>query len=343
MFFSRRRKDAKNTKNFNGQNCVVAGMKHNLLFLLLVLSGFECMAQSSDVPLITSDIDNFWRAYDASQPGSRRDAFQTLYFDVGSPGLKDFVSSRIGSATNLANTVDGLPKFYESVRKNTLQVESKRELIQQYFSRLQGLYPDARIPPVYFLIGRLSSGGTLGQAGLYIGTEVFSLGPDVDVSELQARNPSFLRAMGTIDKLPLIVVHESIHAQIKQTSKPDLPNLLIYALLEGSADYLTSLVAGRTINDYKLDWIESRRNDLFQRFAQDVLETPSDLDKWFYNYGSVTGDTPADLGYWIGEEICRDYFNRAKDKQAAINNIATLTDMEGIIRGSVYAWLIPRK
>jgi Predicted Zn-dependent protease (DUF2268) len=311
----------------------------------LSLLSFACPGQSPNPVLISSDIDNFWRAYDAGQPGDRRDAFQTMYFDAASPGLKDFIALRIGSAAALASAVDAFPKFYTSIRKNTLQIESKRDLIQHYFARLQGLYPDAQIPPVYFVIGRLSSGGTLGQAGLYIGTEVFSLGGDADTSELKERIPVFLRAMGTIDKLPLIVVHEAIHAQVRRTSKPNLPDLLLYALLEGAADYLTNLVAGRNINDYKLDWIEPRRDELFRQFAKDLTDAPDSVNRWLYNYNSeaVSADTPADLGYWIGEEICRDYFNRAKDKQAAINNVASLSDPEAIIRGSAYAWILPQK
>jgi hypothetical protein len=71
-----------------------------------------------------------------------------------------------------------------------------------------------------------------------------------------------------------------------------------------------------------------------------VAETPDAVDKWFYNYDSVQADTPADLGYWIGQEICRDYFTRAADKQAAINNLMTLQDPEAIVRGSVWASLL---
>ena len=51
-------------------------------------------------------------------------------------------------------------------------------------------------------------------------------------------------------------------------------------------------------------------------------------------------DEPADLGYWIGEEICRDYYIRAKDKQVALNNILTLLDPESIVRNSRFAYLL---
>jgi hypothetical protein len=40
-------------------------------------------------------------------------------------------------------------------------------------------------------------------------------------------------------------------------------------------------------------------------------------------------DEPADLGYWIGMEICRDYFARDSHHNP-----------EAIVRGSSYAWIL---
>ena len=301
------------------------------------------LGQSADVPLITSDIENFWRAYEASTAGNRTESLQRLYLDAGSPGLQDFLQLRIGSAGQLASAIERYSKFYATIAPNTRQVESQRELIQFYFARFRGLYPPAEIPPVYFLIGRLSSGGTLGRAGLYIGTEVFALGGDSDASQIQEQNPAFHRAMGSIDSLPLIVIHEAVHAQLLRASRPNLPQLLVVALVEGAADYITNLVTGRSLAPARGAYAEARRKQLFEQFAKDLAETPNDTTRWLYNYATVTGDTPADLGYWIGEEICRDYFTRAQDKQAALNNIFTMAEAEAIVRGSSYAWLIPPK
>jgi hypothetical protein len=38
--------------------------------------------------IITSDIDNFWKAYDAAKPDYCFGVFQREYFDKGSDGLK---------------------------------------------------------------------------------------------------------------------------------------------------------------------------------------------------------------------------------------------------------------
>src|SRR5579864_1840057 len=85
--------------------------------------------------IVTSDIDNFWKAYDAGTLGNRADAFQRLYLDPASPGLQDFVESRIGSASRLAAAVDQrYPKFYASVRPYTLEVDKRRPAIQKYLA-----------------------------------------------------------------------------------------------------------------------------------------------------------------------------------------------------------------
>jgi hypothetical protein len=308
-------------------------------FPALLALAATAIAQPShpSVQLVTSDIANFWKAYDASQPGSREEAFQKLYLDPGSPGLADFVKLRIQSAKALATAVDQrYPKFYATVRPYTLQVDSQRPAILKYLNRFQELYPEAHFPAVYFVIGRLTSGGTTSDRGLLIGTEVNSLGDGVDSSEI---NPPFRRAMGTSDHIPLIVVHELTHTQAKPSARGLVPRMLADCIGEGAADFMTELVANSSINAYSKQWAEPRHDELFQRFARDMSEKPGDASKWMYNYQTAK-DEPADLGYWIGNVICRSYYDLAKDKRAAIRNIVTLSDIESIVRNSRYAWLL---
>lgn len=287
--------------------------------------------------LISSDIANFWQAYDASQPGNREESFQKLYLDRASPGLQDFIKLRIGSAAKLAAAVDRqYPKFYATVRPYTLEVEKQAPTISRYLKRYADIYPDAHFPPVYFVIGRLTSGGTTSNRGLLIGTEVNSLGPDANTGEI---DPSFRRAMGTADHIPLVVVHELTHTQAKPPMQSGVPELLRACLGEGAADFMTELVASSSINAYIKEWAEPRRDELFQRFAHDLEASPKDTGKWMYNYGSVK-EEPADLGYWIGAEICRSYYSEAQDKPAAVREIVTQAHPEDIVRGSRYASLL---
>jgi hypothetical protein len=45
-----------------------------------------------DARFVTTDIDNFWRAYDVGGGGASAALFQSEYLDKASPGLRDFIS-----------------------------------------------------------------------------------------------------------------------------------------------------------------------------------------------------------------------------------------------------------
>ncbi|HEV8038963.1 MAG TPA: DUF2268 domain-containing putative Zn-dependent protease [Bryobacteraceae bacterium] len=306
-------------------------------FLLLLAVAHAAFAQTPAATLVTTDIDNFWKAYDASQPGQREEAFDKLYLGPGSAGLQDFVKARISSAKALAAAVDQqYPKFYASVRPYTLEVGKQAPAILRYLERYRELYPEAHFPAVYFVIGRLTSGGTTSDRGLLIGAEVNSLGKDVDTSEIK---PSFVRAMGPGGRIPLIVIHELTHTQAKPVSSAKVPPMLAHCISEGAADFMTELVAASSINAYSKEWADARRDELFQRFARDMAARPNDSSKWLYNYGA-SSEEPADLGYWIGAEICRSFYAQSKDKAQAIRNVVTLENLGTIVRNSKYAWLL---
>jgi hypothetical protein len=309
-----------------------------LLLCLLGLGAAPGTSTAQTLNLITSDIENFWQAYD--EPGNRTEAFQRLYFDRATPGLREFIRLRIGTAAQLAAAVERFPKYYASIRKATLSAEKQRAAMELYLSRFQGLLPEAKFPPVYLLVGRLSSGGTLGEAGLFIGTEVFSLSAEADVSELKELIPAFYRAMGNATKLAEIVVHELVHAQVQlRVQPPGMGRLLLTVLLEGAADFLTTQVTGRAALDSRSEYAQAHREELWRRLSADVVARPNETSGWLNNYGGA-GEEPADLGYWLGEEICRDYVARAADKQQALANVATLRDPAAIVRGSNFAYLL---
>ena len=309
-------------------------MRITLLVTALASAAFS---QNALPTLVTTDIDNFWKAYDAGQSGEREDAFDKLYLGPGSPGLQDFIKLRIGSAKKLADAVNQTyPKFYASVRPFTLEVNKQTPAILKYLERYRELYPEAHFPTVYFVIGRLTSGGTVSSRGLLIGAEVNSLGKGVDTSEI---NPSFVHAMGPVERIPLIVIHELTHTQAKPVASAKVPSMLARCVGEGAPDFMTELVAARSINSYSKEWADARSDELFHRFARDMAEKPNDASKWLYNY-ATSGDEPADLGYWLGAEICRSYYSRAEDKAKAIRNVVTLESVEMIVRGSKYAWLL---
>ena len=90
-----------------------------MLILMTAISLIVCSPRSSGrektshdpeaAKLITSDLDNFWRAYaDAANTTNAEEnekIFQREYLDKGSAGLKDFLQLRIKSAHELVGVI----------------------------------------------------------------------------------------------------------------------------------------------------------------------------------------------------------------------------------------------
>ncbi|QSQ24360.1 hypothetical protein JY651_05185 [Pyxidicoccus parkwayensis] len=278
---------------------------------------------------MTEDIERFWEAFDAAGPDVRPEAFQERYLARASPGLRDFIRLRIGSADKLAETVRGHHGYYASVRASTLRVRELEPQIREAFARLRALYPEATFPDVYFTVGRLNSGGTTSERGLLIGVEMYGLTDDAPRGELNAWLSAVLRP---VEELPHLVAHELIHFQ--QPPDHERMNLLEQSLREGSADFLAELISGRDINEHVHAWAEPREAELWREFRERMHS--EDVRGWLYD-GDASSGRPADLGYWMGYKIARAYYERAADKRQAVHDILTATDADAFLAASGYA------
>lgn len=298
---------------------------------ILVISTV-CLAESSPplnrdpaaVKFVTSDIDNFWRAYDLAanetDKAKRIAIFQTQYLDKGTPGLKDFLRLRIRSAENLVGNIDRMPKYYASIRQQTLQVERMEKRMRSAFKKFKSIYPDAVFPDVYFLIGVTSSGGTTGPSGLLIGTEMYGKTATTPMDELG----DWLKVvLSTVDNVPAIVAHESCHYNQHYSTAPDQRHLLGKALQEGACDTIGELISGRNINDHLKVYGKTHDAEIWRDFEADMYKP--DISKWIYN-ALNTKDRPADLGYYVGYLITHAYYKNARDKRQAVHDILNIQD-----------------
>lgn len=318
-----------------------------MILLLCLLLPFHVRAQppafGSDpeaAHLVTDDLGRFWEAWDAAAAvdgvQARADLFRQRYLDVGSPGLKAFTRLRIDSADKLAAAIDKHPRYYASLRSRTQALEAKLPVIRDILRRMKTLYPDAVFPDVYFLIGRMNSGGTTDEAGLLIGVEMFGRGEGVPLDELGDWHRA---VVGEFDNLPAIVAHEWVHVQ-QQSDIGDEPTLLQASIREGVADFVAELGAGRHINPHVHAWAEPRAAALWAEFREAMHGT--DYSGWLYD-GGEGGDRPADLGYWMGYRIARGYYQRADDKTAAIGSMLRIEDFDAFLRASGVAETFERQ
>lgn len=272
----------------------------------------------SDAQLVTTDIVNFWRAYDA---GGTAAAFQTEYLDHASSGLQEFISKRSLTAASLTQMIQAYPRYFAAVRTNMLGLAANavvRERFAAGNARLKELYPSAIFRPATLLVGRFSTGGTTGNAGLLIGSEFYSIDPSTPLDELGAFQQGNVHAA---DSLEFVIAHESIHIQqaAAGTLRGSTGTLLEQAISEGAADFLGELVSGGIINGTIYTWALPREAALWGDFRTEM--NGQDVSRWLYNQGTATVDRPGDLGYFIGYRICKAYYDAASDKAAAIRDI----------------------
>jgi len=296
--------------------------------LLLTAAGAHAQSPDPDAArIVTADIPRFWEAFDKAKPGFAAEPFQKLYLDRGTPGLQDFVQERIGSAEELAKTVRTHPYYYASIRASTGRIAEMEKTIRASFHALKNLYPDAVFPDVYFLIGRLTSGGTTSGRGLLIGAEMYGRTPGTPAEELS----DWLRqVIKPVEEIPHIVAHELIHFEQKS---PEPKTLLAQSLREGSADFLAELISGRHINAHVHAYANPREAELWREFQGKMHG--QDAKGWLYS--PATGGRPQDLGYWMGYKIAKAYYDRTADKKHAIRDILEIKDYDVFLAKSGYA------
>jgi len=278
-------------------------MKKLILLSILLIVGCASKLNTNpdDIQVITSDIDRFWSAVD-NYEGELSVALDKEYIEKGTDGLKDFTSTQIINAEKLANQYLADKEYYASIRNNSLLTIKTKEDIIKYFKVFKSIYPKAKFPDIYFLIGRRNSGGTASKNGLLIGAELHT----------------------DFNKYVPTVIHELMHPN--QTDiKFFWGSSLTQAIHEGGADFVASLVLGDSIrmNDKTYNYGYQHEKELWIEFSNKMHETGKvgklEQYKWFY--GGQAEGLPMMLGYFIGHQIAKSYYDKMEDKQKAIYRI----------------------
>lgn len=315
-------------------------MKEIFLLLLVIFTfSITLSAQSADkseVPrntnpdaakLVTSDIALFWKAFDMAKPENDLIVYRDEYFKKGSIGLNHFWRARIGSSCALVDMINANPKYYASLRQSSAKIESYKPQMQASFRRLKEIYPEAVFPDVYFLIGRMSSAGTLSDKGLLIGVDMFG---KTDEKSLEGMSDWHKAVVSKIERIPFIVAHELIHYQQKNSFNQ---TLLARSLGEGVADFVGELIAGDTINPHLHEYGNPREKELWLEFKKEMAG--GDVGNWLYQ-GDKAKNKPADLGYYMGYKIAESYYKNSAAKKQAVKDILEIKDFQKFLADSKY-------
>jgi hypothetical protein len=281
--------------------------------------------------LVTSDIDLFWRAYDlaAQDTAHAEQIYQREYFDKGSVGLHDYFRYKIKTAKLFVKNQRAKAKYYRAIRPTTLRIATMTPQIRAGFVKLKELYPKARFPNVYFVIGRWNSGGTASGNGMLIGAdqEVATATTPLGELNLWERNN-----IGKLSGLPVLVAHEHIHYIQKASNDP---SLLHGAVLEGMADFIAELATGELFNARLHTYGRAHEKEIWADFSKEM--GGSNWKNWIANSDQETADKPADLGYFVGYKICQSYYQEMADKKQAVHDILNITNYPAFLAKSRYS------
>lgn len=297
-------------------------MAKAVLYICAIALSLATKAQNQKV--FTSDIDHFWTAYDSIQTTTdslrQLHYIQTLYIDKGSEGLKAFMKARDYTPQLWVKLIRQHPKFWNSIRPNTLAVKGKAAQIEKSIEKLQELYPQLRPARMYFTIGGLRSGGTVSGDMVLIGAEIATGDAQTDVSQFTNKWLAGVFREQKLDNIIALNIHEFVHTQQKPGG---FINLLSAAIREGACDFITELVMGKPLPNNYIQYGRANEPALKEEFRQFMFSKYN--NHWMYN-GSA--EPVADLGYFMGYAICKSYYNNAKNKKKAIRDIIELNYIE---------------
>lgn len=307
-------------------------MLRSVVVILSLLSSLAQAGPAADprtARFITEDIPRFWQAWDAAGGPPDAATLQRLYLGPGSPGLEDFTRLRIQDAERLARTVAAAADYYRALRPASLAIDAQLPAMRAAFVRLEAAYPAAVFPDVYFLIGRMNSGGTTSERALLIGVDMYGRGPGVPLDGLSAWHQAVI---GASSDLPTIVAHELMHYQ--QAPETGQADLLAASVREGMADWFAELISGRHINAAAHHWGLANECALWREFEPRMHGT--EYDGFLYD-GGRSRDRPADLGYFIGYRIVAAYMARARDPRVAYREVLGGLPARELLARSGYA------
>lgn len=281
------------------------------------------------VKIVDTDVINFWKAYDLVQkkPLNAEKIYTDNYISIGTMALQFYYLNKIDNINNFVYIHNLKKKYYSSIRSNTLKASQLKPIFQQSFVNLKQIYPEAIFPPIYFVIGKLNSAGTSSSEGLILGIDQACMSSTADTTEL---NNWEKNNISTFKNLPYTVAHELIHYE--QNGMASDTTLLAAAIKEGMADFIGELISGKSANERLLIFAKGKEKFIWTDFKKEMYLARG--YNWIANSDQETADKPADLGYWVGYQICKAYYDQVTDKKKAIYDMLHIQDYKKFLEQS---------
>ncbi len=316
-------------------------MKNIVLPLLLIVSLLGCdkKKDTSAQHIVTTDIDNFWDAYDkitTTQDSILQYKYiDSLYIQKGTLGLKSIMEARNYTQEDYINAINKYPEFWSSIRENTLKTTNYVSELNEGIEKMRGIYPELKPAKMYFTIGALRTNGTTVDNLVLIGSELAMADKNTIASEFKGNNSVGRRKYfnsNPIDDLVLLNIHEYVHTQ--QNEQVD--NLLSYSLREGIAEFVSTTAMHVPSATPAINY--GKRNDNVKKKFEEEMFFGNNIHHWLWSDFQNEFNT-RDLGYYIGYSIAEIHYNKAENKQEVIKEMIELdytneTQIENFVDGT---------
>ncbi|MCD0480531.1 DUF2268 domain-containing protein [Chryseobacterium sp. LC2016-29] len=290
----------------------------------------EELRNENDKIITTIDIQNFWNSYDKLKDcKSYQDSLNVIqenYLDRATNGLKEFQKVRYFSSEFFVERIKKYKNFYKSVRNNTL-LFSESENFSNIISKINELYPEGKSAKIAFVIGPMSTPGTISNNYLLIGIEMIAGDKNCDLSEITNENlkSDILSRTNQLDVLNFVaetIAHEYIHTQQKSINKnacqcPLLENII----KEGVASYISEKLIMKRNTEVQTRaalYANANEKQLWNEMKAELCS--KDFSNWLFNALKSKG-RPGDLGYRIGYKIVESFYENSTDKNRAIKDM----------------------
>lgn len=312
-----------------------------LVSALMVAAGAAGVSEPVNaltVKIDDSNVERFAEIFRETNGSPSAERLQKDYIDVGGRAIEIFTPGRIEDGENLANEIAQNNQDYRNaLEKCSPWVKEAQPLLTAVYLGYQGLVPDQQLPKVSVIIGD-GSGGTAAN--------------DMQVIDLVSSCKVYPEHDQFIDQMHNVFSHETAHT-LQRIQAPETPGemLLLYIVMEGTAEYLGNLLSGFDNAKDTEDWARPREAWIWDQFEQDLALYPDNTQqgvgenetgkairkRWVHNYGSAPEGWPHALGYWLGKQIAASYVENAPEPYTAIRELLFFRDAREILRKSGYA------
>lgn len=299
-------------------------MKKLVFFFLISIFLLNCKNSDQSVEIVTTDIDNYWNAYDkivtTKDTVLQQQFLKELFIDKATEGQKALFLVRNYQPREFIENINKYPKYWNSIRNNMSRVNEFSEDINNGISELREVYPKLKSAKIYFGVGAFRTPGTILDSLVLIGSEYAFSNENIDVSEFS--NNHAIKGYSKNNKLSdldFLNVHEFIHTQQFNNHNSILLKTCLY---EGIPEFISEIVMNKKSVQPSIKYGFKNSNFVKAELKHQLFSKQA-MNDWLWN-STTNRFKMRDVGYYVGYAIAKGYYDKASDKKKAIQKLIDL-------------------